>query len=88
MGYFHTDDYNSRVYTYERGVLYTFSFPMFAGEGIHYAFNVRWDASGSLMLMAKLATTNYFDRSRIGSSYQQINQSSRTDLEMQVRWKF
>ena len=29
-----------------------------------------------------------FDRDKIGSSYQQINQSSQTDLEMQLRWRF
>lgn len=88
IGYFNTDDFNSRIYCYERGLLYTFAFPMFSGEGMRYAINVRWDANSKLMFMAKLGTTHYFDRDKIGSSYQQINQSSQTDLEMQLRWRF
>ena len=36
-GYFHTDSYDSRIYTYERGPLYTFSFPSFYGEGMRGA---------------------------------------------------
>ena len=88
IGYFNTDDFNSRIYYYERGLLYTFAFPMFSGEGMRYAINVRWDANSKLMFMAKLGTTHYFDRDKIGSSYQQINHSSQTDLEMQLRWRF
>lgn len=88
IGYFHTDNYHSRIYAYERSMLHTFSFPVFSGEGIRYALNVRWDVSNYLMLMAKLGTINYFDRDRIGSSYQQIDQSSQTDLEIQLRWRF
>ena len=55
---------------------------------MRYAINVRWDANSKLMFMAKLGTTHYFDRDKIGSSYQQINQNSQTDLEMQLRWRF
>ena len=88
IGYFHTDDYDSRVYSYERGMLYTFNFPVFYGKGIRYTGMVRADISKDLMLQARLATTNYFDRSTIGSGYQLINHSSMTDLDIQLRWKF
>ncbi len=88
VGYFHTDDYNSRLYTYERGMLYTFNFPAFYGKGIRYALLARADFSSRLMLMARLAVTDYFDRDHISSGLQQINRSSMTDLELQLRWKF
>lgn len=88
VGYFHTDDYDSRVYTYERGVLYTFSFPSFYGEGIRYALSARADIGKKLMLIAKVGTTDYFDRAVISSGLQQINRSSKTDVELQLRWKF
>ena len=88
LGYFHTDDYDSRLYTYEKGMLYTFSFPAFYGEGIRYALRVRADFSKQLMLMARLAVTDYFDRDHISSGLQQINRSSMSDLELQLRWKF
>lgn len=88
IGYFHTDDYSSRLYGYEKGLLYNFSFPMFYGRGIRYSANLKASISKSLMLICKLATTKYFDRSTISSSYQQIDGSSMTDIEAQIKWKF
>lgn len=86
LGWFHTDSYDSRVYLYELGPLYSYSFTQFSGEGIRYWLMARANIGSRLMLTAKLGITNYFDRSTIGSSYQQINRSSQTDL--QLRWKF
>ena len=88
LSYFHTDDYASRIYSYERGLLYSFSFPANYGEGIRHTLFLRADITPTLLLIAKLATTNYFDRDHISSSYQQIDRSSKTDLELQLRWKF
>ena len=88
IGYFHTDSYDSRVYLYEQGPLYNYSFTQFYGEGIRYWLMARANIGQRLMLTAKLGITNYFDRSTIGSSYQQIDASSQTDLDLQVRWKF
>lgn len=88
LGWFHTDSYDSRVCLYELGPLYSYSFTQFSGEGIRYWLMVRANIGKRLMLTAKFGTTNYFDRSTIGSSYQQINHSSQTDLDLQVRCKF
>ena len=87
-GYFHTDDYNSRVYTYEQGMLYEFSFPVFYGEGIRYALSLRSDISAHLMLQAKIGVTDYFDRDHISSGLQQIDRSSKADLWLQLKWRF
>lgn len=88
LAYFHTDDYSSRLYAYERGPLYSFSFPAYYGEGIRYALFAKVTALKNLMLIAKLGTTNYFDRDHISSGLQQIDGSSQTDLELQVKWRF
>lgn len=88
MGYFHTDSYDSRVYLYERGPLYTYNCNQFYGEGIRYWLMARANIGQQLMLTAKIGVTDYFDRTTIGSSYQQIAASSQTDLDVQLRWKF
>ena len=88
MGYFHTDSYDSRVYLYERGPLYTYNCNQFYGEGIRYWLMARGNIGQQLMLTAKIGMTDYFDRTTIGSSYQQIAASSQTDLDVQLRWKF
>lgn len=86
--YFDSDSYDSRLYAYERGPLYTFSFPSFYGQGLRYALFVRADIGKHLMASAKAGVTNYFDRAVIGSGLQQIDKSSKTDIDIQIRWRF
>lgn len=88
LGYFNTDDYNSRVYTYERGLLYTFNVPSFYGEGIRSTLLVSTDVVRNLLLTMKVGSVKYFDRNSISSGYQLISHSSATDMELQARWKF
>ncbi len=87
-GYFHTQDYDSRVYAYEPGTLYTLNFSSYYGKGIRYALRLRTDIGTHWMLLAKIGVTDYFDRDHISSSYQQIDKSSQADLDVQLRWKF
>ena len=88
IAYFHTDDFDSRLYAYERGMLYSFNFPVFYGEGIRYWVMAQAHIMSSFVLTVKVGTTNYFDRSVIGTGYQQVNHSAMTDLEIQGRVKF
>ena len=86
-GYFHTTGYASRLYVYERSPLYSFSFPAYYGEGLRLMLMLQTTPVRRLTMTAKLAVTHYFDRSTIGSGLQQINSSSQTDLDLQLRWK-
>ena len=86
-GYFHTNNYDSRLYLYEQGPLYTYSMTQFYGEGIRYWLMLRANIRKNLMLTLKGGVTNYFDRSTVGSGYQQVEGSSLADIDLQVRWK-
>lgn len=88
LGYFHTTDFSSRIYIYERGPLYSFSFPFFFGRGMRYGFFARADFSSRLMLILRSSTTHYFDRNHISSGLQQVNSSMISDLDIQLRWRF
>ena len=88
VGYLHTDSYDSRVWLYESGPLYTYSMGQYYGEGIRYWLMARAQIGRHLTLTAKVGVTDYFDRNHIGSSYQQIDASSQTDIDLQLRWKF
>lgn len=83
--YFTTDDYDSRLYAYESGMLYTYSSASYYGHGIRYAAMAKWEPSRMLMLAAKVGVTDYFDRQTIGTSYQMINASSKCDIEIEAR---
>ena len=86
--YFHTDSYDSRLYSYERAMPHTFSYPAYFGHGIRYSLVAVWTPIPSLQFTAKAAVTNYFDRSTISSGQQQINASSACDIEMGLRWRW
>lgn len=87
-GYFHTDSYDSRVCIYERGLLYRFSFPSFYGKGTRLAVSFKGKISQKIMLIAKIGVTDYLDRDHISSGMQQINHSSQTDADIQMKWNF
>ena len=87
-GYFNTDSYQSRIYVYERQLQREFAFPTFSGEGLRWALSARFDVGSQLRLSAKLGFTRYFDRSIISSGWQQVDGSTLTDLDLQLRWKW
>lgn len=87
-GWFRTDDYDARLYQYERSVAHDFSFPMYYGHGIRLALNIRASLGTHLQMSAKAGTTRYFDRSTISSGLQEISHSSQTDVLLQLRYKW
>ena len=86
--YFNTDGYDSRLYSYERAMPRTFSYPSYFGHGIRYSLVVEWRPVPSLQFTAKSGVVDYFDRSTIGTSHQQINASSACDIELGMKWKW
>lgn len=86
--YFHTDNYDTRLYAYEKSLLNTFYIPSFYGEGMRLALFLRSDMLQHFTFIAKIGYTKYFDRSRISSADRMINASHQTDLDLQIRYKF
>ena len=58
-GYFHTDNYDSRLFLYELGPLYTYSMKQFYGEGIRYWLMARANIAKRLLLTLKGSVTNH-----------------------------
>ena len=86
--WFHTDDYDSRIYASERGLLYTFYTPSFYGRGFRCSAHLRYDLNKTFMFLAKFGQTVYQDRETIGSGNDEIPGNSKADLQMQLRIKF
>lgn len=85
--YFDTDDYETRLYNYERGMLYSFSNMSFYGNGMRGALLIKADITAWLMSQVKVGYTKYFNRSVIGTAERQIFSSHQTDIELQLRFK-
>jgi hypothetical protein len=55
---FNTRDWNSRIYTYENDLLYSFSIPALVGKGSRSYFMVKWKIGGFAELRFKYAITS------------------------------
>ena len=86
--YFDTDDYESRIYAYEQSVLYSYAYQTFSGRGWRLAATARASIGQNVTLAAHLGTIHYLDRDTISSGMQQIDSPTKTDLQMQLKWKF
>lgn len=87
-GYFKSDTYASRLYSYERNILTTFYMPSFYGKGIRLATLGRYTFTPRLSFSVKIGHTHYFDRETIGSGTEQISGNRRTDLFTYLQWRF
>lgn len=85
---FDADSYDARLYTYESDVLYAFSIPAFAEKGSRAYLLFRLRATKKIDIWARIAHTWYDNRSSIGSGLDIIEGNSKTDLKLQLRWKF
>jgi hypothetical protein len=55
---FNSDDWNSRLYTYENDLLYSFSIPALAGEGTRFYVMAKWDIGDRAELRVKYGITS------------------------------
>ncbi|MDR1610711.1 MAG: helix-hairpin-helix domain-containing protein [Candidatus Symbiothrix sp.] len=88
LGYFYTNDWNSRISIYEKNILYAFYYPSFYGEGFRFYTVVKWKIAPSLTIYLKLANTRYFDRDTIGSDLEEIQGRDKTDAYCLLKYEF
>ncbi|SOE20844.1 Helix-hairpin-helix motif-containing protein [Spirosomataceae bacterium TFI 002] len=88
FAYFDTDDYNSRVYAYENDILYAVSFPAYFGRGTRVYLVARYGITRNIDMWFRVARTSLTDRETISSGNNEIDAPHRTDVKMQLRYKF
>ncbi|MDR1644442.1 MAG: helix-hairpin-helix domain-containing protein [Tannerellaceae bacterium] len=86
--YFRTDDYNTRLSSYEKNILYAYYMPQLYGKGLRCSATLRWDALKNLSFFTKLACTYYTDKDTIGTDLEEIEGNAKTDISFLFRWKF
>lgn len=87
-GFFDTDNYESRLTTYEKGMLYSLSLPSFYGKGIRTSLHVQYDFNKYLTALVKISQSKYMDRDEIGTGLEMIAGNKKSDINMQIRYKF
>lgn len=88
IAYFNTHDYNSGIYAYENDLLYNFYVPVYYHTGWRYYLNLRYGGIRNLTFEGRYAMTYLADQDTIGSGNDLINGNKRTEIKLQVRYKF
>jgi len=86
--YFHTDGYNSRIYTYENDLLYSFSIPEFHGKGHRLYLNLKFAPSSRVTAYLKAGYTIHDGASSWGSGNDITSGDTRLELRGQLYFRF
>ncbi|MFN8323444.1 MAG: helix-hairpin-helix domain-containing protein [Chitinophagales bacterium] len=88
LAIFKTASYSSRVYAYENDVLYSFSIPAYYGNGLRYYLTVRYAATRNIDIWARFAQTLQFDTPTTGSGLDELPGQHKSEIKLQVRFRF
>lgn len=85
---FDTDTYNARIYAYENDLLYTWSIPAYSGVGSRAYAMVKWRVYRKVDLWVRYSIWDFTDRETISSGLEEIQGNQKSELKMQLRWRF
>ncbi|CAN5260699.1 helix-hairpin-helix domain-containing protein [soil metagenome] len=88
LQYFETDGYDSRLYAYENDVLYSYSIPVFYDKGFRYYLNFNCDLNKQITIWLRWAQSIYRDKTVIGSGLDAIPGNKKTEIKLQVQYRF
>ena len=85
---FDTDSYDSRIYAYENEVLYVYSIPAYYYRGSRMYLSARWRIVRGLDLWVRYGMWFYNNRDTFGSGLETTQGPIRSDIKIQLRYKF
>ncbi len=85
---FSADDYDTRIYTYENDILYGFGNQSLYNRGMRFYFNTKYSPTDKLTFWIKYGITKYTNQETFGSGYNLINRNYKSELKLQLRYKF
>ncbi len=85
---FDTDDYETRIYTYENDLIYYYAIPAFNDKGSRYYINLRYKGIRNLTAEIKFARTRWLDIKSIGSGHDKIQGNTRSEIRVQLIYRF
>jgi len=85
---FATDSYDARIYAYENDLIGLFSIPPTYGRGMRWYGMARWTPVRRVDVWVRYGAWIYNGQDRISSGLQEINGNMRSDLHLQVKFRF
>ena len=84
---FDTDSWDTRIYAYESDVLYSFSVPAYYSQGTRVYLMAKYELFNRVDIWLRWAQTYYSDMEELGSGYDLISSSTRSDVKLLIRVK-
>lgn len=88
LAFFHTPSYNSRIYAYEDDVLHGSGSGVYSGKGIRSFLNLSYTLSRHLRVWSRYAVYLYPGETKTGTGLDEINGNTRSDIRLQIRYRF
>lgn len=85
---FSIEDYNARIYSYEKNIQHAFSFPMYRGRGWKTFLMLKYKVSSKIKIIGRWAKTFYFDQEKIGSSWDELAGDQKNTFQFQAKISF
>lgn len=85
---FETDNFNTRVYTYENDLPYSFSITSNFYNGCRYYLLVKYRVSKKISAWVKYGSTYFADRTEISSGNNLISGNKKTDIKILLKYSF
>lgn len=85
---FDTETYETRIYTYESDVLNAYSVPPLYGKGVRAYLMLHYQLFEKFDFWLRFAQTWYADRKEIGSGLNRIDGDTKSEIKIQLRYKF
>lgn len=82
---FLAESWGTRLYSYERDLLYQFRTTMMYGKGYRWYVNIRKSFSGRVDFWLKYAAFLYTDRDKIGDGNEAIDGRVKSEIKVQLR---
>lgn len=88
LAYFHTESYNSRIYSYEPDLLYSFSIPSFYGRGWRMALRGSYQLRNGLRMELRTGWTVLPGQAEVGSGLNAVPGPYSQQVKVQAMYKF
>jgi hypothetical protein len=85
---FQTDSYDTRLFTYEKDMPYSFSVPSYYGIGCRFYIYFQWHFLKYDEIGLRFSQTAYSDRNSVSSGRSQIDGNTKSDLKLMLKINF
>lgn len=88
MAYFHTANYDSRLYAFENDVLYSYTILPYYNRGFRTYINGRYTLRKGLDIWLRYAIALYPGQLSVGSGLDVIDGNKKSEIKTQIRYQF